>query len=155
MKSRKALIINRQLKALPLAPLIFCLSFLSGANDDVNWKACAKYLEPSLLDKLSGFFDRETNTDLNREICTDLVNAKDFKEIDTDYKIKSLSDSEFRSLISSRDSSVSSYGQPADFNTLQNSSATFKVIGSTEPSESDGQDNQDIETVRGFSTIQN
>lgn len=155
MKSKKALIINRQLRALTLAPLIFCLSFLSGANDEVNWKACARYLEPSLLDKLSDVFGRETNTDLNREICTDLVNTKYFKKIDTDYKTKSLSDSEFRSLISSGDSSVPSYGQLADFNTSQNSSATLTSPDGFKSTGPYSQNDQDIETVRGFSTVQN
>ncbi len=155
MKSKKALMSNRQLKALPLAPLVFCLSFISGANGDVNLQACAKYLEPSLVDKLSNFFDKKKNTDLNREICTDLVNTKHFKEIDADYEAKSLSDSEFRSMISSGDPSVSSYEQLADFSTLQNSSAKFAGLGDSKPSRSGSQNDQEIETVRGFTTIEN
>ena len=155
MNRERAVVSNRKFKALRLAPLIFCLSFFSRADEDVNLEACTKYLEPSLVDKLSDFFSTKTDIDLNYKICIGLVNTKYFKDIDTDYERKSLSDPAFRDLILIEDSSVSTYGGLENLKTLQNDSATFKVIGSLEPSKSDGQDHQDIETVRGFSTIQN
>lgn len=154
MKSASIVANNRKTKALCVTAFMLSISFISQANENVNLEACAKYLEPTLRDKLSKFFNQEKNVELNYAICVDLANTMYIKGIDAEYETKSVSDSEFRDLMSSRHSSVPKDKRLADFNSDPDD-PTFMVIGPSNIPDSNEQKQPKIETVRGFTTIQN